>query len=65
VASAPGGIGFPQLVQAPRVNVVAFSAAMNIPNDGSVNVRLAYMFSVSFSLLVSLLLQFNALIFVG
>jgi len=39
----------PQLVQVPKVNVVVFSAAISIPNDGSVNVRLTYMFSVSLS----------------
>jgi flap endonuclease-1 len=33
----------------PKVNVVVFSAAISIPNDGSVNVRLTYMFSVSLS----------------
>lgn len=46
MASAPGGMVLPQLVQVPRVNVVVFSAAMTIPNDASVNVRLTYMFSV-------------------
>jgi hypothetical protein len=49
VASAPGGIDLPQLVQVPKVNVVAFSVAISIPDDGSVNVRLTYMFSVSLS----------------
>ncbi len=41
MASAPGGIGFPQLVHAPKVNDVAFSLIM-IPQCLSIIVKLPY-----------------------
>jgi hypothetical protein len=47
VASAPGGIGFPQLVHVTKVIVAAFSAIMIVLGSGSVIVRLPYILYVS------------------
>jgi hypothetical protein len=53
VASAPGGIGLPQLVQVIKVIVAVFSVIMTPSRGGSVIVRLPYIFYVH---LASLLL---------
>jgi len=46
VASAPGGIGLLQLVHEANVIVDAFSVMIDVPSDGFVNVRLAYILCV-------------------
>ena len=46
VDSAAGGIGLLQLVHVINVNVAVFSVISRFLNDGSVNVRLTYIFYV-------------------
>jgi hypothetical protein len=46
VASPPGAIGLPQLVQVARVNVAAFSSIMLISAGGSVIAGPPYIFCV-------------------
>jgi hypothetical protein len=58
VASAPGGIGLPQLVHVTKVNVAALSAMTAILGSGSVIVRLPYILYVSG--FATLLFQFLA-----
>jgi len=58
VASAPGGMGLLQLVHVANIIVDAFSLMMDVPSDGFVNVRLAYILCVScFATLLSMFLS--------
>jgi flap endonuclease-1 len=58
VASAPGGIGLPQLVHVAMVNVEVLSVMMIISASGSVIVRLPYILCVS--VFATLLFQLSA-----
>ena len=58
MASAPGGIGLPQLVHVTKVNVAALSAMRAILGSGSVIVRPPYILYVSG--FATLLFQFLA-----